>query len=94
VIRSEHVFLHLQNRHAAYPDIAPSPSVLPCGNGCSYGDSCLNVGGALLKMRSLDRFVAFDARRGIITCEAGVHGRNHHRAGTFGCHVTGFELLR
>ena len=23
-----------------------------------------------------------------------VHGKNHHRAGTFGCHVKGFELIR
>ncbi|HEX3642246.1 MAG TPA: FAD-binding oxidoreductase [Ktedonobacteraceae bacterium] len=23
-----------------------------------------------------------------------VHGKNHHRAGTFGCHITCFELLR
>ncbi|MDA8855442.1 FAD-binding oxidoreductase, partial [Candidatus Pseudothioglobus singularis] len=23
-----------------------------------------------------------------------VHGKNHHKAGTFGCHVLGFELLR
>jgi FAD/FMN-containing dehydrogenase len=23
-----------------------------------------------------------------------VHGKNHHRAGTFGCHVSAFELLR
>ena len=23
-----------------------------------------------------------------------VHGKNHHRAGTFGCHVRAFELLR
>ncbi len=23
-----------------------------------------------------------------------IHGKNHHRAGTFGCHVEGFELLR
>lgn len=23
-----------------------------------------------------------------------IHGRNHHRAGTFGCHVTRFELVR
>jgi FAD/FMN-containing dehydrogenase len=23
-----------------------------------------------------------------------VHGKNHHRVGTFGCHVTAFELLR
>ena len=23
-----------------------------------------------------------------------IHGKNHHKAGTFGCHVTRFELLR
>ena len=23
-----------------------------------------------------------------------IHGKNHHKAGTFGCHVTSFELLR
>jgi FAD/FMN-containing dehydrogenase len=23
-----------------------------------------------------------------------IHGKNHHRAGTFGCHITQFELLR
>ncbi|MBC8124737.1 MAG: FAD-binding oxidoreductase, partial [Candidatus Kapabacteria bacterium] len=23
-----------------------------------------------------------------------IHGKNHHRVGTFGCHVVGFELLR
>ena len=26
--------------------------------------------------------------------ESGLHGKNHHRAGTFGCHVRAFELLR
>src|SRR4029077_6084963 len=97
--------------------------------GHSYGDSCLNPGGALLVTRSLDRFIAFDRDAGLITCEAGVllaeilqltvpagwflavvpgtsavtvggaiandvHGKNHHRAGTFGCHVRELELLR
>jgi FAD/FMN-containing dehydrogenase len=100
------------------------------GNGRSYGDSCLNDGGALILGRQgLDRILAFDRESGLVTCEAGVllddllklvvpsgwfppvtpgtcfvtiagalandvHGKNHHRAGTFGRHVRAFELLR
>ncbi|MBI2306727.1 MAG: FAD-binding oxidoreductase [Rhodocyclales bacterium] len=55
---------------------APLPAVagtlLPYGNGRSYGDSCLNPGGTLLAMRGLDRFIAFDAGSGVLACEAGV----------------------
>lgn len=55
---------------------APLPgfegSALPHGNGRSYGDSCLNDGGTLLHTARLDRYVSFDARSGIIECEAGV----------------------
>jgi len=104
-------------------------TVLPYGNGRSYGDSCLNDGGVLMDARPLNRFIAFDEDSGILRCEAGVllseilklfvprgwflpvtpgtrfvtgggaiandvHGKNHHRAGTFGCHVPCFELLR
>jgi FAD/FMN-containing dehydrogenase len=104
-------------------------TVLPFGYGRSYGDSCLNPGGALLDMAPLDRFIEFDAASGRLRCEAGVtfaeilrlmvprgwflpvvpgtkwvslggaiandiHGKNHHRAGTFGRHVLRFELLR
>jgi FAD/FMN-containing dehydrogenase len=103
--------------------------VLPFGQGRSYGDSCLNDGGALLRTSDLDRFIAFDSATGILRCEAGVtlaqilalavphgfflpvvpgtkfvsvggaiandiHGKNHHRAGTFGRHVQRLELLR
>jgi FAD/FMN-containing dehydrogenase len=46
--------------------------VLAFGNGRSYGDSCLNVGGALIPTRGLDRFIAFDTANGIVTCEAGI----------------------
>jgi len=104
-------------------------SVLPYAYGRSYGDSCLNDGGALLDVTGLDRLIAFDQSSGLLRCEPGVtlaailalvvprgwflpvlpgtrwvsvggaiandiHGKNHHRAGTFGCHVTQFELLR
>lgn len=104
-------------------------SVLPHACGRSYGDSCLNNGGALLDVTGLDRFIALDEKAGRIRCEAGVtlaeildevvlrgwflpvlpgtsrvsvggaiandiHGKNHHRVGTFGAHVTALELLR
>ncbi len=102
---------------------------LPYGSGRSYGDVCLNDGGTLLLTRGLDRFIAFDADRGLLRCEAGttlgeiddlclphgwalpvvpgtrhvtvggaiandVHGKNHHRVGSFGDHVRALELLR
>ncbi|MGH7517634.1 MAG: FAD-binding oxidoreductase [Gemmatimonadales bacterium] len=112
------------------PALADVPgSVLPFAYGRSYGDSCLNAGGALLDVAPLNRFIAFDEQRGVLRCEAGltlaeilvlvvprgwflpvvpgtqqvsvggalandIHGKNHHRAGTFGAHVTRFELLR
>jgi FAD/FMN-containing dehydrogenase len=103
--------------------------VLPHGQGRSYGDSCLNDGGALLRTSGLDKLIAFDSAAGLLRCEAGVtlsqllelivprgfflpvvpgtkfvsvggaiandiHGKNHHRAGTFGRHVRRLELLR
>ena len=104
-------------------------SLLPYGNGRSYGDSCLNDGGALLDMRGLDRLLSFDRSTGVLRCEAGVllaeilalvvpmgwflpvtpgtrfvtiggaiandvHGKNHHRTGTFGQHVLRLALRR
>jgi FAD/FMN-containing dehydrogenase len=106
-----------------------SESVLPFGCGRSYGDSCLNAGGALLATTGLHRFISFDESGGLLRCETGVtladildlvvprgwfppvlpgtqwvsvggaiandiHGKNHHRAGTFGAHVSCLELLR
>ena len=51
---------------------AAAGSVLPFGNGRSYGDSCLNEGGALIEARRLGRILSFDHETGIVTCEAGV----------------------
>ncbi len=114
---------------AALPLEQTAATLLPFGNGRSYGDSCLNHGGLLLDTRGLNRFLEFDPTEGILRCEAGVllsdiltlivprgwflpvtpgtrfvtlggaiandvHGKNHHRAGTFGCHLRCFELLR
>jgi FAD/FMN-containing dehydrogenase len=109
--------------------VGTAPTLLPYGNGRSYGDSNLNPGGILLDTRSLNRILAFDVDTGILVCEAGVllseilarcvpqgwfpmvtpgtqfvtiggaiandvHGKNHHRAGSFGNHLLRFELLR
>jgi FAD/FMN-containing dehydrogenase len=49
-----------------------SGTMLPHGNGRSYGDSCTNANGTLLHTRHLDRFIAFDAETGVLRCEAGV----------------------
>ncbi len=116
----------------ADPLPAPLPNtdtLLPYGNGRSYGDVCLNRGGTVLDTRRLDRFISFDTETGVLRCESGVllasilqlvvpldwflpvspgtsyatvggslandvHGKNHHKAGTFGGHVRAFELLR
>jgi FAD/FMN-containing dehydrogenase len=117
-------------RSDALPEaIEGTESLLPYGNGRSYGDVCLNRGGTVLGTRGMNHFISFDPEAGILRCEAGVlladilqmavpagwflpvspgtryvtiggalandvHGKNHHRAGTFGCHVRAFELLR
>jgi FAD/FMN-containing dehydrogenase len=71
VVRAEHSVYRLQSRHEPFPELDSVSSVLPYGNGRSYGDSCLNVGAGLLKTRGLDRFIEFDPQTGLLTCEAG-----------------------
>jgi FAD/FMN-containing dehydrogenase len=126
----QHEIIGLHHRFAPMPELPPhAQHILPFGNGRSYGDSCLNAGGALLKARQLDHFISFDPVTGVLACESGVlldeilrlvvpqgwflavtpgtrfvtvggaiandvHGKNHHRTGTFGMHVNRFELLR
>ncbi len=111
-------------------DRLPSDSsLLPYGQGRSYGDVCLNDQGVIVSTAALNHFIDFAANNGVLRCESGVtlaeilqlvvpqgwflsvtpgtkfvsiggaiandvHGKNHHRAGTFGCHVRKFELLR
>lgn len=116
-------------RHHPMPQPGDGETLLPRGAGRSYGDSCLNDGGALVDATGLDHLIRFDREQGVLECEAGmtlerilslivpagwflpvtpgtrfvtlggaiandVHGKNHHRAGTFGCHLEQFELLR
>ena len=111
-------------------DLNPHQGLLLAhGLGRSYGDSCLNPEGVLLRTRQLARLLNFDPERGRIRCEAGVslaellavivphgwfppvtpgtkyvtvggmvandiHGKNHHRCGSFGRFVERLELLR
>ena len=124
--RHDHRVVTLPDRFAALP---AASSLLPYGNGRSYGDVCQNEGVTLLNTRSMDRFQSFDPATGILECEPGVllqeiidrflplgwfpavtpgtalvtvggaiandvHGKNHHRFGTFGNHVLEFTLQR
>ena len=101
-------------------------TLIPRGNGRSYGDAALNPE-LTLSMLGLDRLQAFDTATGTLTCEAGVliadlldtfmprgwfppvvpgtkfvtvggmiaadvHGKNHHRDGSFGAHVEALTL--
>lgn len=126
---AESLALRYDWRDAPLPPIPAGRTLLPYGLGRSYGDSCLNDGGAVLPTRGLDRFIAFDTETGVLRAESGisleellrvtvprgwflpvtpgtrhvtlggaiandVHGKNHHRAGTFGRFVRRFELLR
>jgi FAD/FMN-containing dehydrogenase len=72
VMRAEHSCAPMYDRHAPFPSVPGTASVLPFGNGRSYGDVCLNPGGTLIQTRALDRFIQFDAATGRLTCEAGV----------------------
>ena len=53
------------------PSHAGDESLLAIGLRRSYGDSCLNRAGAVVDMRGLDRFIAFDAATGVLRAEAG-----------------------
>lgn len=72
VLREPHLALGLGSRHQALPLPPDGQTLLPYGNGRSYGDSNLNPGGALLLGGQLDRFIQFDPATGLLRCEAGV----------------------
>lgn len=109
--------------------VAHGPNLLAYGNGRSYGDSCQNIDGVLVDMRTRNRIISIDRETGVAEVEAGVllsdiiaatldaglfpqvvpgtqfvtiggaiandvHGKNHHRRGTFGSSVEWLTLLR
>jgi FAD/FMN-containing dehydrogenase len=124
-----HIVMPVADRTRGLQAAGRTGTGIPYGNGRSYGDVCLNPGGALWTMRGLDRFIAFDGDTGVLECESGVllrevlevavpagwflpvvpgtefatvggavandvHGKNHHRMGSFGDHVLALELER
>lgn len=62
--------INVRDRHQGLPAIEGKS--LPHGNGRSYGDSCLNDGGVLLRTRNMDRYIRFDPLSGELECEAGL----------------------
>lgn len=51
---------------------APEGSIISRGLGRSYGDACLNDGGAVILHTRLNRFLHFDPGSALLTAEAGV----------------------
>jgi FAD/FMN-containing dehydrogenase len=51
---------------------ASRQSVLPYGQGRTYGDVCLNPGNLILPIRGLNRILDYDREQGVVTAEAGV----------------------
>jgi FAD/FMN-containing dehydrogenase len=72
VLRKPHESAPLLSRHADFPVAPEQTSLLPYGNGRSYGDSCLNIGAGLIPTRALDRFISLDTASGLVTCESGI----------------------
>lgn len=63
--------LYLRSLSEPLPHSQSSPTVLPYGLGRSYGDSCLNDGGAVIPMTGFDHFISFDPVSGVLRAEAG-----------------------
>ncbi|MDD5389268.1 MAG: FAD-binding oxidoreductase [Gallionellaceae bacterium] len=59
-------------RQALADRVSRHGTLLPFGNGRSYGDSCLAASDQVLYMRPLDRFIAANWETGLIRAEAGV----------------------
>ncbi len=117
---------HLRASEALPGLLKQSDTLIARGAGRAYGDAALNPD-LTLSMLAMDRMQAFDAKTGLLSCEAGVlladildafvprgwfppvvpgtkfvtiggaiaadvHGKNHHRDGTFGTHVESLTL--
>jgi len=74
-----HEAVPLTDRDSVAAALANHHPGIAYGMGRSYGDACLNPGGTIWTTRGLDRFIAFDATTGRLTCEAGVTLRDIQR---------------
>lgn len=78
---SDHRMQVLTDRTRITETIHGQHQGLAFGMGRSYGDVCLNPGGTLWDLRSLDRFIAFDEQTGRLRCESGTLLREIQRFG-------------
>jgi FAD/FMN-containing dehydrogenase len=74
-----HEVIELLDRESAPATIGRHRPGIAHGLGKSYGDEALNPGGVLWRTTRLDRFIAFDAATGRLTCEPGVVLRDIQR---------------
>ena len=73
VDRRERRSLSLERLETDFARALPEgASLLPFGNGCSYGDSCHNDAGFLVPMRARRSILHFDPDTGLLTAESGV----------------------
>ncbi len=73
VDRRRRRFLPLDTLEADFADaLSGGATLLPFGNGCSYGDSCHNDAGFLAPMQARKRILHFDPNTGSLTAGSGV----------------------
>lgn len=67
-----HPYYFLNGQPEQFPSLNATQSILPFGEGRSYGDSCINESGSLFGTRGMNCFLKLDEETGLLTCEAGV----------------------
>ncbi|KXO75705.1 FAD-binding oxidoreductase [Brucella anthropi] len=71
--RRKRQYLPLERLETDFTRALPGDaSVLPFGNGRSYGDSCHNDAGFLVPMQAQKKILHFDHDKGLLTAESGV----------------------
>lgn len=75
----EHEVQVLTDRHQVINQLKNKRPGLAYGMGRSYGDACLNPGGALWNTTGLDRFIGFNENTGRLVCESGLLLRDIQR---------------
>lgn len=63
--------IHIPWRNHNLDLSSETTTVLPYGNGRSYGDVALNDGGSIIQTQQLNHLISFDTSTGVICCEAG-----------------------
>ncbi|WP_026223629.1 FAD-binding oxidoreductase [Methylosarcina fibrata] len=75
----EHEVRVLTDRYQVINQLKNKRPGLAYGMGRSYGDACLNPGGALWNTTGLDRFIGFNENTGRLVCESGLLLRDIQR---------------